>query len=73
MAEKSLMDSLSELEKAVAVAKEKESKRDQLAEQLTFASKEYSDAVEKVLGLKSSLNDRLGNLFPDQGARVKVS
>lgn len=73
VADKPLMDVMMELEVAVKGAREKEGAMKKLEEQLTFASKEYGDSVEKVNKLRAGLNDRLGNLFPDQAnARVSV-
>lgn len=74
MAEKTLMEAMTELEKAVSYAKSKENVVNELHQKYQFASKEYGDAVAKVNELRASLNDRLGNIFPDQqNSRVKVS
>lgn len=73
MAEKPLLEELTSLEKAVSLAKDKQAKMESLQQQTAFASKEYADAVGKVEELRKSLNDRLGNIFPEQNARVKVS
>lgn len=73
MSDKSLMEAMTELEKAVSVAKTKQSEMEKLDQQLRFAQNAYTDAVNTVNQLRASLNDRLGNIFPDQNARVKVS